>query len=863
MRKKIPFSLLLFLGLTALLVAQPPKPPEGKRWMYNEELSDEFNGTELDQDKWHDHHPYWVGRPPAIFLPSQVSLKDGYLQIKNRKLDSDTVVTFWNGSTATYSIAGGAIVSKNISAHYGYYECSMKASKIRMSSTFWMASRGFPGPDPCSQDRYSEELDIQEAVGGASGGQQSFRNSMHSNTHYKYTDCSGNTQTYSAGNQIDAGVEVSDTFLVYAAHWKNVNTVNFYLNGEMGGTVNMRTDVDDTPFEEPMHINMVTETYDWVTPPSDEDLADDTRNTTYYDWVRSYKLVPVDYVQVEDPLLENGGFETGDFSHWTGWQGYPREVVSDHVYSGDYAVHIKGPGAPEYVVNLRKHATYTLSCYGKIVEGSGPILFGIKDPQENVLGSVQVTETSYTRKEFQFTTGSSGIGLKFYYYAPDGNAEGYADDFELTLNDPGDTLVAPEIPIYMENILLEETAGVMPAATRLEFLVGYQANGDRQLKLKLFNADSILMGENIYPALAGYGSKRVELLLDSVPSAGRDYRVVAELWRTDSAQSHPVDTYEVVVELQNPVDITVRVLDVRNDFPLAGADITLNGATLQSSGDGTALFPGVPPGMIQLEIESEGFDRLTHEGEIATDTTLEIRMVPLTRHVTIEILDGYTGDPVDDVSLTLGELTKTSDHNGEAQFATYSGTYQLTALAAYYHPDAWEISISEDSRLTYQLWRSRADLKFVVKNEGNYLHNATISLEGINLVTSTVGVAFFEGLKTDTTYSYTVQHEDINSLEDSLILHTDTTLRISLGTATITDQNRDPEEIRFFPNPTTGVIQFSGLREKTEFRIRNLLGVTVREGYLTDNSSLDLSDLKEGVYFIQLGELPVRKLLME
>ncbi|RME95998.1 MAG: hypothetical protein D6766_01800 [Verrucomicrobia bacterium] len=48
------------------------------------------------------------------------------------------------------------------------------------------------------------------------------------------------------------------------------------------------------PFDRPMQINMVTETYDWMPAPSEEELANDAINATYYDWVRVWVLVPED-----------------------------------------------------------------------------------------------------------------------------------------------------------------------------------------------------------------------------------------------------------------------------------------------------------------------------------------------------------------------------------------------------------------------------------------------------------------------------------------------------------------------------------------------------------------------------------------
>ena len=46
---------------------------------------------------------------------------------------------------------------------------------------------------------------------------------------------------------------------------------------------------------------MVVETYPypWIELPSDEELADETMNKTYYDWVRAYTLIDIN-VETEE-----------------------------------------------------------------------------------------------------------------------------------------------------------------------------------------------------------------------------------------------------------------------------------------------------------------------------------------------------------------------------------------------------------------------------------------------------------------------------------------------------------------------------------------------------------------------------------
>ena len=286
-------ALPAFIGLSArICVAAPPQPPEGYKWVPNEKFSDEFNGAALDTSKWHDHHPRWKGRPPAKFMPYTLSLKDGMLQIKNGVL---------NPADGRFTIAGGAVVSKSSEGHFGYYEVRMKASKISMSSTFWFSNE----PQRYGDRHIAQELDVQEAVGGGKKHPDR-KHYMKSNTHVWVRE---GGKTFSKAVPGDALISpaAGEAFHVYGVWWVDAGTVHFYHNDEFKFTLHPNTDYHPTPFERPMHLNLVTETYDWETPPTPEELNDDSINTTYYDWVRAYVLVKDgDAPAVETPAFPYG-----------------------------------------------------------------------------------------------------------------------------------------------------------------------------------------------------------------------------------------------------------------------------------------------------------------------------------------------------------------------------------------------------------------------------------------------------------------------------------------------------------------------------------------------------------------------------
>lgn len=284
-------ALLLLLSIVSGLHADPPKPPLGKRWILNPHFSDEFNGTSLDNTKWFDYHPNWIGRPPGLFMPSQVSVRNGTLQIRGEKMENDTIVHAY-GRDITFNIAGGAVISKNL-VYLGYYECRVKAAATTMSTTFWFSGGGGTGPNGC--DRYGQEWDIQECVGreGDFDGKY-FASGMHSNAHYWYTDCDGKKYDHRASQVKFEDAELaSENFHVYGGWWRDAASASYYYDNREPKHQKFYDKISKAPMDTPMHMNLVSETYPfpWIELPNDEELADTTKNTVYYDWVRGYKLI--------------------------------------------------------------------------------------------------------------------------------------------------------------------------------------------------------------------------------------------------------------------------------------------------------------------------------------------------------------------------------------------------------------------------------------------------------------------------------------------------------------------------------------------------------------------------------------------
>lgn len=266
----------------------PPsvKAPAGYQWALNEQLSDEFNGDTLDRTKWNDHFPGWKGRAPGLFVPENVSVANGYLNIQSTVLDPPQEDGKW-------TIGCGAIQSVEQSAFYGYYEVRVKASSVATSTTFWLKRRAVKGEEPMK----STELDIMECVGNAQRF-AGFATQMKSNTHVNYPkilNAEGEPTELKQGasTNLPKGQRVNTAFHRYGCWWVDATAMHFYLDGKHVHSIEFPTEVEAVPFDKSMFLNAVCETYAWEHPPKVKNLMNPKLNTARYDYIRAHTLQKV------------------------------------------------------------------------------------------------------------------------------------------------------------------------------------------------------------------------------------------------------------------------------------------------------------------------------------------------------------------------------------------------------------------------------------------------------------------------------------------------------------------------------------------------------------------------------------------
>jgi len=259
--------------LAAFAAVAVPVCPKGEGYVFNESVSDEFDGAKLDTAKWMPWNPSFPGRSAGfMFASDNVKVADGKAILTARFLreDEKTPENLLRGFD-TY--ATGTIKSK-AKVLYGYFECRAKTMRANVCNAFWLY-------DPHSGDRkakftagdVSEEIDIFEVTSRKDfKGEFDCANIVFNTLHaYKTPYLEGVVSLYKEKIENHSGnrkmpFDFCDGFHTFGLLWTPEELV-WYCDGQE--TFRHKNDL----FHRPLHVTFDSEImYDWFGIPDPKDL---------------------------------------------------------------------------------------------------------------------------------------------------------------------------------------------------------------------------------------------------------------------------------------------------------------------------------------------------------------------------------------------------------------------------------------------------------------------------------------------------------------------------------------------------------------------------------------------------------------
>jgi beta-glucanase (GH16 family) len=268
------------IGLLVLIVstawAQTPVCPVAGDWQFVPEFSDEFNGDKLDDTKWWDFNPMWVGRRPGLYVRDNVAVKDGMLQITATKMP-DPMETVENQVRGFHTFATGAVKSKK-RVKYGYFEARCKAMPSYCSSAFWFYDPLDP-PQKYQKGFYSEEIDVFEVFGKP----DKLKNVYHMTLHRQetpYVEATVRLNNVVKGEKWMAPFNFCEGFHTFGFLWTS-EVMKWYVDDVE------RWSVPNENHKTALTVNFDSETFpNWSGMPTLEELP----ATFYVDDLRCWQL---------------------------------------------------------------------------------------------------------------------------------------------------------------------------------------------------------------------------------------------------------------------------------------------------------------------------------------------------------------------------------------------------------------------------------------------------------------------------------------------------------------------------------------------------------------------------------------------
>ncbi|MBB6429146.1 family 16 glycosylhydrolase [Algisphaera agarilytica] len=293
-------------------------PANEGAWIYNERVSDEFDGDTIDEDRWfivgkfedgrpqyiHPDNPnkkVWKGRAPSQFSGRNYRLEDGKLILETRwepdfPFSEDVPKPHFGPSVPYENITTACFIGRR-EFKYGYVEIKSKAAPAEVASGFWSMGDGL-------------EFDFYELVGHSNDPEKNdYLDSLlwWSIRDWKVKPYGKPTYT----EKRDVGFNVADDFHIWGVEWSE-DGIKYFIDGKLFSDVSAEDahrwalenrsmpqvpeDYDGYVATVPIHLWIDNEIFPWVgIPTSKEELEAGSPPELRGDGVVDYEI---EYVRV-------------------------------------------------------------------------------------------------------------------------------------------------------------------------------------------------------------------------------------------------------------------------------------------------------------------------------------------------------------------------------------------------------------------------------------------------------------------------------------------------------------------------------------------------------------------------------------
>ncbi|TNF41553.1 MAG: T9SS type A sorting domain-containing protein [Bacteroidetes bacterium] len=327
-----------------------------------------------------------------------------------------------------------------------------------------------------------------------------------------------------------------------------------------------------------------------------------------------------------------------------------------------------------------------------------------------------------------------------------------------------------------------------------------------------------------------------------------------------SNKSETVQITTIPLEYQ----VSVVVTDSITNLPVSICEVKIQDSTKITNAEGMATFEKVA-GLMNIFLQKKGYkSKNLNQISIYSDTTLNFKLTPIKKNITIKVFDDYSGNVITGAYLNFNSVIKTTGVNGDVTFSEYDGTYAYSLTKTNYFTGEGEARIVSDTTLNLFMTRSQAEIKFVLQQGAVPVSEAKVTVLTDTATTSALGIARIRNLNVPSNFEYHIYKSGFRDVMGSVYLLTDTTLNIQMEMIPVNAGGFEKKEnLWIWPNPVNEFLYVSSSETIAGYSVYNLAGSKIKVENRVENGiiQLDFSRVITGIYFIEISFINHRNLI--
>jgi len=307
-------------------------------------------------------------------------------------------------------------------------------------------------------------------------------------------------------------------------------------------------------------------------------------------------------------------------------------------------------------------------------------------------------------------------------------------------------------------------------------------------------------------------------------------------------------------DYSTPYQVEFKVKNKESGKFIEYCKLALNGETVFTDGNGSAVFSNVTANLYDVSAEKRFYSSIAKILSVYSDTvfTLTLDSTEVKYNVTFHIEDSINGTNLYSTEIQIDTLVQETNYQGNTTFILDPGKTLVKFERQDYKSSESEFDIQSDTTINVKLEKSHASVKFRLRRGSTPVNKALVILNNDSLITNSLGIATFFSLPIDSQHHYQVLREDYYSQEGDLLLKDDTTINLEMTKLPVSVNVLEDGVFKVYPNPACNSINVYSDSREGWLEIFNANGVVVKKVQITSfQQQLPVSGLSNGIYFIR------------